>query len=420
MTARPGEGRILWWRSVRVQIMVVVTVISLLVSGLVGYVLAERSATAAREAVRSAAFERLRLASDGYALDGKLRYGATLDSPSAPQQVRSALAAPTQKRQVSYYDGSLMWAGARLGPHVVLTLVLDARTLKEQDVERMRALTLAALVAAAASATLGFGAGTALSRRLRRAARAAAEIADGSTTARAHQPGGDEVARLTQAVDDMAASLQGRLHLEKEFTADVAHELRTPLTGLVSAAELLPDGEVTDLVSQQVARLRRLVEDLLELSRLDRAVEPHEHAASDLADAVRQSLQRVDVPDGLAVEFRSSTTVLVDMKRLDRVLGNLIGNVVRHGGGWGSLVVEGTTVTVTDRGEGYPDDVLRRGPRPFHAQGATKGAGLGLTIATKNAAHMHATLTLSNAASGGAQARVTFSDELQDDDAYGA
>lgn len=412
MTVRASRARVSWWRSVRLQITVAVTVISLLVSGLVGYVLAERSATAAREAVRSEAFERLRLASDGYALDGRLRYGATLEAPSAPQQVRSALADPARNRQVSFFDGDVMWVGERLGPHVVLTLAVDAHTLKQQDGERLRAAALAALVAAASSALLGFAAGTALSRRLRRAAGAAAEIADGSTTARAGQPGRDEVARLTQAVDEMAASLQGRLQLEKDFTADVAHELRTPLTALVSAAELLPAGAATDLVRQQVSRLRRLVEDLLELSRLERAVEPHEHDAVDLATAVRQSLQRIDAPAGLAVEFRSSNTVLLEQRRLDRVLGNLVANLVRHGGGQGSLVVEDSTVTVTDVGPGYPDDVLRDGPRPFHAQGATKGAGLGLTIAMKNAAYMHAEVTLSNASTGGATARVTFSEEL--------
>lgn len=418
MSGTPVLASVPWWRSVRTQIMLAVTIISLVVSGLVGYVLAERSATAAREAVRSEAFERLRLASDGYALDGKLRYGATVNSPSVALPIRTALADTSKQRQVSYYDSHIMWAGARLGPHVVLTLALDARTLKDQDGERMQALGVAALVAAASSAALGIAAGTTLSRRLRRAAHAATEISQGNSTVRARQPGRDEVTSLTQAVDEMAASLQARLQVEKEFTSDVAHELRTPLTGLVSAAELLPDGPMSDLVRQQVGRLRRLVEDLLEISRLDRAVEPHEHEYMNLGQAVRASLLRLDAPEGLTLEIRSSTSVLVEPRRLDRVLGNLIANMVRHAGGRGRLVVEDTQLTLSDDGKGYPADLLRWGPRPFHAEGESKGSGLGLSIAMKNAAHMHASLTLSNSPLGGAQACVVFatrSDDLRDD-----
>ncbi|MER5325229.1 histidine kinase dimerization/phospho-acceptor domain-containing protein [Streptosporangium roseum] len=71
----------------------------------------------------------------------------------------------------------------------------------------------------------------------------------------------------------MAGSLQRWLLNEQRFTADVAHELRTPVMGLMTSAELLPDGEVTDLVRDRVRVrvLRTLVECLLEISRLDAA-----------------------------------------------------------------------------------------------------------------------------------------------------
>lgn len=400
--------KVAWWRSVRTRIAVTVALISMLVSGVVGFVLAERSASAAKEAVRGQALERLSLASDGYALDGKLRYGAVLDDSLAPASLRQELADPNVTREVTVYDGRRMWAGGRLGPHVVLTLGLDASDLEAQDRERLSALAAAAAVAALVSAVLGIAAGTTLSRRLRRAAVAATAIGRGDVAARAAQPGHDEIAQLTRAVDVMTDALQRRLVAEQEFTSDVAHELRTPLTGLVSAAELLPDDPSSDLVRLQVERLRRLVEDLLEISRLDRRDDCASLTRRDLGGQVRSSLARLDPDGSLRVEVLSSEEVALDERHLDRVLANLLANLRRHGGGHGTATVEGRRLTVRDEGPGYPDDIMRWGPRPFHAEGASKGSGLGLTIAMKHAEHLGARLYLSNRPEGGAQAELTF------------
>ena len=71
-------------------------------------------------------------------------------------------------------------------------------------------------------------------------------------------------------------------------------------------------------------------------------------------------------------------------------------------------MVSGRSVSVLDSGPGYPDDVIEEGPRRFHAVGATRGSGLGLTIATGQAAVMGARLTLANRPEGGAAATITF------------
>lgn len=390
-----GPAGIAWFRSVRVRIALVVALISLLVSGIVGTVLADRAASAATDALRAEALGRLTVVTDGYALDGRLRFGATLDPTYAPAVVRADLADRAVNRQVTYYDGQRMWASARLGPNVVLTIALDARSLQAQDSARMWALGWAAAAAALGSIVLGWLAGTTLSRRLRRAAVAARAIADGSDAARATQPGRDEVAVLTRAVDDMADAMRRRLLVEKEFTSDVAHELRTPLTGLVSASELLPDGVESDLVRTQVARLRRLVEDLLEVSRLDRAAEPVNLEVVPVDDAVRDSLSRLGpLTEAVRLEVvpASSDLVQVDERRLDRILANLLVNLARHGGGAGVLTIAGNGFELVDEGAGYPDELVELGPRPFHASGASKGSGLGLTIAVKQAAGMGASV----------------------------
>lgn len=406
------EQRIPWWRSIRVRIALTVAAVSLLVSGVVGGLLAQQSALADREALRSEALGRLTVVVDGYSLDGRLRYGAALDPLEAPRELRSQLSDPAKERRVSFYDGDTMWASARLGPDVVLTIALDGSGIEAQNDARLRALGWAMLAAAVFSSLLGWMAGTTLSRRLRRAAVAAHDIAEGSPDARAGQGGRDEVARLTTAVDDMADALRRRLVAEREFTADVAHELRTPMTGLVSASELLPEGEVPDLLRQQVQRQRLLIEDLLEVSRLDRGAVAAELTDVDLGEAVRASLQRLAAQHRVAdldVHVGDTAVVSLDERRLDRVLGNLIGNLARHGGGSGALRVEGDHLELTDSGPGYPADVLEHGPRRFHGSGATKGSGLGLTIALKQAESMGASVELGSAEPGpGARTVVTF------------
>ncbi|MFI9556040.1 sensor histidine kinase [Nonomuraea endophytica] len=80
---------------------------------------------------------------------------------------------------------------------------------------------------------------------------------------------GDEVVAVGRALDRMADALQARLEAERRVTADIAHELRTPVTGLLTAAELLPPGRPTELVRDRAAVLAKLVEDILEVARLD-------------------------------------------------------------------------------------------------------------------------------------------------------
>lgn len=398
-----------WWSSLRTRITLTVTVVSLLVSGVVCTVLAQRSADAATESLRTQALGRVAVVADGYALDGRLRSGATKDQVNLPSRLGELVADRDRRVRVSYYDGARMWASERLDRDVVLTVSLDASSLRAQDEQRIAALAWAAAAAVVLSGLLGWAAGTALSRRLRVAADAARRIADGEQGVRAAQGGSDEVAVLTRTIDEMVDALQHRISAEQDFTADVAHELRTPLTGLVSAAELLPDDDVGRLVRAQVDRLRRLAADLLEVSRLDRGTEDVQLVEASLADAVSSSVMALFTDDvDVRVRVLSTAGVLIDQRRFDRVLGNLLVNLARHGGGRGELTVDGRTVTLTDEGRGYPDDVIEHGPRRFHGQGATKGSGLGLTIMQKQAAAMGATVVYGRAPGGGALTSITF------------
>ncbi|MER7901332.1 HAMP domain-containing sensor histidine kinase [Streptomyces sp. NPDC096046] len=302
-----------------------------------------------------------------------------------------------------------MWAGKRMpgGRLAAISVDMVPDQLSRRALDRhMWKYSLAAL---AVIVPLSVLAAELPNRRLRRVARTARRIASGDLAARTEVGGraGDEITEISATVDSMADSLQGRLRSEQRFTADVAHELRTPLMGLVTSAELLPESEATDLVRDRVRVLRTLVEDLLEISRLDAGVERADLRPVALPDMVRDSLARTGLDARLAVAA-ASDVVETDPRRLDRILANLIVNAHRHGATPVEVTIEDTTVVVRDHGSGFPDSLLAEGPQRFRT-GATergRGHGLGLTVASGQAQVIGASLLFSNAADGGAVATL--------------
>ncbi|WP_405440709.1 sensor histidine kinase [Streptomyces avidinii] len=180
-------------------------------------------------------------------------------------------------------------------------------------------------------------------------------------------------------------------------------------------AELLPPGRPTELVRDRVAALRTLTEDLLEVARLDANREEPQWEAHPLGPLVESITRR----SGVAAEVvggRTPTRVRTDVRRLERILANLLANARRHGGDPVTVTVTvtgtgtGTTVTVRDRGPGFPERLLREGPQRFltGAPERGRGTGLGLTIALGQAQVIGARVTLTNPAPAGASATVTL------------
>ena len=350
--------------------------------------------------------ERIQLVVRDYGLTGKATLGSKLNASDMPAALRDAVSGG---RRATYLErdasGTWIWAAAETDGRV-----LSLRSSYRDRNEALRQLDNALIVGSAAvlvlASVLGVVLGGRLSRRLRRAAVAARRVADGDATlsvgdeigARPH----DETTELAEAVDAMAAALRARLVAEQRVTADIAHELRTPVTGLVTAAELLPPSRPAALVRDRVGVLRALVEDILEVARLDTANEHAELVDLPLADFVSR---RVPTASVLAAE-----TVRTDPRRLERVLVNLLQNAERHGAPPVEVEVDGTTIRVRDHGPGFPPELLRDGPSRFRTASAERGDGhgLGLTIALAQAKVLSATLSLANAPDGGAEVTVAL------------
>ncbi|MDH6543771.1 HAMP domain-containing sensor histidine kinase [Streptomyces sp. SPB4] len=295
--------------------------------------------------------------------------------------------------------------------------VLVARTDMSSEVRGLqlldRSIIKAVLAALLVVVPLAALATEPMNRRLRRGSRTARAIADGDLDARIG-PGGrarDEITEMSAAVDAMAAALQQKLEGERRFTADVAHELRTPLMGLSTAAGLLPEGdEVADLVRDRARALNGLVEDLLEISRLDAGAERARTDAVPLGELVTDIVRRTGTPTAVAV--RATRTLETDPRRVERIVVNLVTNAHRHGADPVEVAVEATAtgarILVRDQGPGYPAALLTEGPQRFRTGSPERGRGhgLGLTIALGQARVLGARLAFANAPEGGAVATL--------------
>ncbi|MGC4749846.1 ATP-binding protein [Micromonospora sp. DT201] len=336
--------------------------------------------------------------------------GARMRATVADGQLGYQRSGPAERPRLLVVGGRIPGSTAEL---YVLTVEDDVAT----DLGQLRTALVAGWFLVV---LLAAGVGHALARRtlepVGRASRAARAITEGLLATRLPVRGHDEFSVWAASFNDMAEALEAKIGAlsaaqarEVRFTADVAHELRTPVTALVAAASLLrehldqlPDDArlAARLLVGDVVRLRRLVEDLMEISRLDAGREQPAVGPVDAAAllhgivATRGWSERVLVSGG-------PVTLRTDPRRLERVLANLVTNAIEHGGGEiratvtrsGPLVV----FEVSDQGSGIPADHLPRVFDRFHKVDPSRsapGSGLGLAIAWEHTALLGGVLSV--------------------------
>lgn len=259
----------------------------------------------------------------------------------------------------------------------------------------------AALVTTVAGATIGWWASRRVLSPVAAVSAAAAAVASGRFDVRLEESGDPELSRMASSFNQMTEALLVRIRRDTRFASDVSHELRSPLTTLAAALEVvsarkdeMPERARLglDLLEAEIGRFERLVENLLEISRIDAGVE--ELVVEDVVlgrfvrEALRTGLQpapEVESQDGAA-----ETVVRADKRRLERVLANLADNAERHGGGVARVVVEReggwAGFAVEDSGAGVaPEERERVFERFFRGRaagmrGAGEGSGLGLSL----------------------------------------
>ncbi|MEA2265149.1 MAG: two-component system, OmpR family, sensor kinase, partial [Solirubrobacteraceae bacterium] len=275
-------------------------------------------------------------------------------------------------------------------------LVASSTAEIEDTLAKIRALVA---FSALAAGLLGAAGAALLTQRglrpLRRLADGAREIADTHDASRRLPVGsaGGELGELTRTLNRMLDSLERARTTERRFLADASHELRTPLTSLRGNAAYVArhgaDADALRDIEADVARLARLLDDLLALEREDGAYRPSEPVRlSEVVEAVCDGHPEVEVT------IEDEVTVRGERGALERALGNLVENARIHGPAGAPIDVtlrrRGQTarLSVTDRGTGLdPTQVdlafqrFWRGPAPVRP-----GSGLGLSIVAATAA----------------------------------
>ncbi|MFO1494253.1 MAG: ATP-binding protein [Lysobacterales bacterium] len=212
-----------------------------------------------------------------------------------------------------------------------------------------------------------------------------------------------ELQGLVQALNRLFARVESALEREQRFTADAAHELRTPISALKLHAENLAasvDQEQRqtslDGLMRGIRRCERLVAQLLDLARLERAGLRPELRAVDLASVLRGVIADL-TPEAIArdvelvLEPGESAPVLGDPTLLAVLARNLIENAIRHGGSQSEVLVtlmrdgEAVALIVEDAGPGIPVEQRERVFARFHreADSGVPGSGLGLSIVSR-------------------------------------
>ena len=275
-------------------------------------------------------------------------------------------------------------------------------------------------------------------RPLEEMERASARISGSELTLRLEEPPTqDEIGRLARSFNRMVARLENAFARQKRFVADVSHELRTPLTALGGGMEMLLIGaEAGDPEASrrllrgmysEVERMRRLVDDLLTLARLDEGrmelrLERLDPAA--LMTGVYEQTLQLERGQEIRCEIASQLPeILVDADRVRQVLLNLVDNALKFTPPPGVVTLRAyptagdiVVLEVEDTGQGIPESDLphiferffRVDPSRVRPAGHVGGSGLGLAIAKSLVEASGGTIAITSAEGKGTRVTVRF------------
>jgi two-component system, NtrC family, sensor histidine kinase GlrK len=252
-----------------------------------------------------------------------------------------------------------------------------------------------------------------ISHPLKGLAQGMLHVGRGEFTRSIHINGPKEVQELALAFNLMAEELEHLDRLKADFTAHVSHELRTPLTAIREGTALLLEEisgpltegqrEILDVVRNHSQRLFQSISSILDLSKMEAEMMDYDFTACDLTAVIEKSIQAVDlIARKREIELRASIDdqipmLMIDERRIQQVLDNLLSNALKFSPGKGEIYVDAfltenyedaptVEIRVSDEGPGIPEDELQHIFEHFyqstnHTARGQHGTGLGLAIA---------------------------------------
>jgi two-component system OmpR family sensor kinase len=291
-------------------------------------------------------------------------------------------------------------------------------------------ILLAAGVALALSLILALLIAAGIASPLQRIARAAEGVAAGDYDQELHITRPDEVRRLAESFNTMAHRVKASQQAQRDFVANVSHELKTPLTSIQGFSQALLEGATQDeetrhraaaIIYDEAGRMARLVEELLDLARIESGQITMARQPLDLAEVVQKSVEALSLRAKtagvqLVMDVPSLPLINGDQDRLAQVFANLLDNALKHTPAGGKVQVNARSlsgssavrrklsgrqqpgtrdqpwpatwaeVSIADSGPGIPPEEISRIFERFYQidksrARKTGGAGLGLPIA---------------------------------------
>ena len=353
---------------------------------------------------------------DGASKPGKSGEDAEAESLGAAPDAHGVVSTAPSSRESTVTVPITDDEGERIGTVRMWVLGSDVLLTKADTVFREKtfeAMGLAAVIAIVIAVVMGLFFSRALTNQLRRIMSVAKQIRDGDLSARTGLKGDDELDQLGETFDEMASSLEKDLKRERRLTSDVAHELRTPLMAMLATVEAMQDGvypadyEHLETVASETRRLSRLVQQMLDLSRMENHTAPLNIEDVEMVSFVR-NIVRTQEPlfaeRDLRLRFSDETEgrpveIEADPDMITQAVINLLSNAMRYTpeGGW-VVVRVGTdkrnvTVSVSDTGIGIAKEDLSRVFGRFWRADASRareagGLGVGLAV-TKQIVERH-------------------------------
>lgn len=367
----------------------------------------------------------------------RVRAGADADELAAFQQLLP------NDQLVVVRGGETLFAGPARSPRSLeLTVTAPVpgghvllRDYRSPSAGPSSQMTLVAAVIGALVIAEAWLAATILVRAVRRpvgrAIEAADRLASGDFSARMGTSGPDEFARLGRAFDQMAERLQRADAEQKRFLGDLVHEVATPVSAVTGFALALADGDglteperagAAEMVVRESGRLRRLLDDVRRLSRLD-LTESVRREPVDLAEvcagaAGRFGLAAAEAGVTLSAEG-DPVLVQADPRLVDVVLDNFVSNALRYTRSGGEVQIRAgrrrstAEISVRDTGIGIaPEHLERIYDRLYRTDEArdraTGGSGLGLAIARRAAVSLGGRIEVASRPGEGSEFRLVL------------
>lgn len=302
-----------------------------------------------------------------------------------------------------------LWLGAQLDRSryvIVATPKLGLWALREFSADLLGPLLQAGALGIVLSILLAWLISRWVAAPLGHLATAAIAVSEGDYRQTEVPEGPSEVKRLAAAFNQMVSQVENSQQLQKEFLANVSHELKTPLTSIQGFAQAILDGTVDQgeahdhavgVIFTESERLKRLVEDLLDLARLDAGQIEFDRHPVDLSILLQSIVDRLSLraaEKGIRLEsvLDKLVPMIGDGDRLAQVFTNLLDNAIKHTPSGGVVKLHGEmeggwiSIHVDDTGRGIPEEDLSRIFERFYqvdkarGGGADRGVGLGLAI----------------------------------------